>query len=264
MIQRLRFAWAYRDFVMSSILNEQRIRFAGSKLGGVWMLLHPLLEVSMYALILSSLMASRLKGLSGPFSYAIYLTAGSMAWSLFSEIINRCLSVFTANAHLLKKISFPAMCLPLIISGSALVSNLLLLAAVTAIFGLVGHLPSLQMLFVPLLIVATLTLALGIGLILGTLNVFMRDIGQIMPVVLQFAFWFTPIVYPIDVIPQPYRWIYQFNPMFQIVSAYQDVLVFHRMPALSGVLVVLLVGIVLITLAVLLYSRAKPEIVDML
>ncbi|WP_429474065.1 ABC transporter permease [Paraburkholderia sp. WSM4175] len=260
----MRFAWAYRDFVLSSILTEQRVRFAGSKLGGLWMLLHPLLEVSMYALILSSLMGSRLKGLSGPFSYAIYLTAGSVAWSLFSEIINRCLGVFTANAHLLKKISFPAMCLPLIISGSALVSNLLLLAAVTVIFGLVGHLPSLKMLVLPLLILATVAFALGLGLILGTLNVFMRDIGQIMPVVLQFAFWFTPIVYTIEVIPEPYRWIYQFNPMFQIVSAYQAVLVFHRMPALPGVLAVLLSGVVLIMLAMLLYRRARPEIVDML
>ncbi|MFL9922604.1 ABC transporter permease, partial [Paraburkholderia fungorum] len=223
MIQKFRSAWAYRDFIISSILTEQRVRFAGSKLGGLWMLLHPLLEVSMYALILSSLMSSRVPGVSGPFSYAIYLTAGTVAWSLFSEIVNRCLNVFNSNAHLLKKIAFPAMCLPLITAGSALLSNLLLLAAVTIIFGLGGHLPSIQMLVLPLLVISTVALGLGLGLILGTLNVFIRDVGQIMPVVLQFCFWFTPIVYSIQIIPASYRWVYKFNPMYYIVSAYQEV-----------------------------------------
>jgi lipopolysaccharide transport system permease protein len=264
MINKFRSAWSYRDFILSSILTEQRVRFAGSKLGGFWMLLRPLLEVSVYALVLSSLMSSRLQGVSGPFSYAIYLTAGTVAWSLFSEIISRCLNVFTSNAHLLKKIAFPAMCLPSIISGSALLANLFLLAAVLLIFGFAGHFPSVKILVLPVLILANVALALGLGLILGTLNVFIRDIEQFVPVVLQVGFWFTPIVYTIQIIPEQYRWIYRFNPMYQIVRAYQEVLVFHRMPAMTGVLAVLLLGLVLIMLAVVLYRRARPEIVDML
>jgi hypothetical protein len=134
MINKFRSAWSWRAFILSSILTEQRVRFAGSKLGAFWMLLGPLLEVLVYALILSSLMLSRVPGISGPFGYAIYLTAGTVAWSLFSEIVTRCLSVFTSNAHLLKKIAFPAMCLPMIISGSAVLANLFLLAAVLLIF----------------------------------------------------------------------------------------------------------------------------------
>jgi len=264
MINKFRSAWSWRDFILSSILTEQRVRFAGSKLGAFWMLLRPLLEVLVYALILSSLMSSRVPGISGPFGYAIYLTAGTVAWSLFSEIITRCLSVFTSNAHLLKKIAFPPMCLPMIISGSAVLANLFLLAAVLLIFGFVGHLPSVQLLVLPVFIVANVALALGLGLILGTLNVFIRDIEQIVPIVLQVGFWFTPIVYSIQIIPERFRWVYQLNPMYHIVNAYQQVLVFHRMPAMSGVFGVLLLGLVLITLAVDLYRRARPEIVDML
>jgi lipopolysaccharide transport system permease protein len=114
------------------------------------------------------------------------------------------------------------------------------------------------------LILANVALALGLGLILGTLNVFIRDIEQFVPVVLQVGFWFTPIVYTIQIIPEQYRWIYRFNPMYQIVRAYQEVLVFHRMPGMTGVLAVLLLGLALIMLAVVLYRRARPEIVDML
>lgn len=264
MIKKFRTAWSWREFILSSILTEQRVRFAGSKLGGLWMLLRPLLEVSVYALVLSSLMSSRLQGVSGPFAYAIYLTAGTIAWSLFSEIITRCLNVFTSNAHLLKKIAFPAMCLPAIISGSALLANIFLIAAVLLIFGFAGHLPSPQLFVLPVLVVSNIALALGVGLILGTLNVFVRDIEQFVPVILQVGFWFTPIVYTIQVIPERYRWIYRFNPMFQIVRAYQDVLVFHRMPGLTGVFAVLVLGGVLIMMATVLYRRARPEIVDML
>ncbi|NMG16350.1 ABC transporter permease [Aromatoleum bremense] len=264
MIQNISSAWTYRGFILSSILNELRIRFAGSRLGGLWMLLHPLIEVLMYALVLSSLMSTRLAGIDNRFSYAIYLTAGILAWTLFSETVNRCLNVFVSNAHLLKKIAFPAICLPLIVSGSALTNNLLLLVAITFIFGLVGHFPGTEFLFLPLLVMTTVVFGLGLGLILGTLNVFMRDVGQIVPVILQFGFWLTPIVYPEQTIPEAYRWLFVLNPMYHLSSAYQSILVFHQMPSFTGVSAVLVLGIGLLMLSMSLYRRAKPEIVDML
>jgi lipopolysaccharide transport system permease protein len=131
--------------------------------------------------------------------------AGTLGWSLFQEIVIRCLSVFIDGANLLKKLVFPRICLPLVVVGVALVGNLLLGAAVLLVFLVLGHVPGPQALWLPLLVLLTTALALGVGLILGVLNVFLRDIGQVVPIVLQFGFWLTPIIYLPEMVPEPYR-----------------------------------------------------------
>ncbi len=256
--------WSYRYFILSSIRNDFKSRFARSKLGGAWMVLHPLSQVLMYALVLSAVLSVKLPEIESGFSYAIYLTAGILSWSLFSEIILRCLTIFIDNGNLMKKMVFPKICLPLIITGSVLINNILMLACILVIFALLGHFPGINMLWLPVLFVITVAFALSVGLILGVLNVFMRDIGQIMPVIMQFGFWFTPIVYMQSIIPEAYREWLVLNPMYHIVTAYQDVLVFSRPPEWFGLLVVLGCSILLLGIAVFLFRRASSEMVDVL
>src|SRR5690606_35077483 len=115
--------WRYRHFVLSSIRNELVTRFARSKLGGLWMVISPLAQVAIYALILSNLLAARLPGIENKYAYAIYLMAGLLAWTLFSDIITRCLTLFVDQGNLLKKMSFPRITLPAIAVGSSLLNN---------------------------------------------------------------------------------------------------------------------------------------------
>lgn len=107
MLTFLRNLWAYRGFVTSSIRNEFVARFARSRLGGLWMIIHPLAQVAIYALILSNVLAAKLPGIDNPYAYALYLTAGITAWSLFAEIVGRCLTLFIDNGNLMKKMRFP-------------------------------------------------------------------------------------------------------------------------------------------------------------
>lgn len=257
-------AWRFRHFIFSSIRNDLKARFARSKLGGAWMVLHPLTQVLMYALVLSAVLSAKLPGIDNRFAYAIYLTAGILAWSLFSEVVSRCLTIFIDNGNLMKKMVFPKICLPLIVTGSALVNNALLLLSIIAIFALLGHFPGVDLLWLPVLFAVTIALGLGIGLVLGVLNVFMRDLGQVVPVVLQFGFWFTPIVYTADIIPDAYRGWLAFNPMYHITTAYQNVLVFDRAPSWPGLLMVAATGLALLGLSLFLFRRASAEMVDVL
>ncbi|MGD2054609.1 MAG: ABC transporter permease, partial [Gammaproteobacteria bacterium] len=149
-------AWRYRHFIFSSIRNDFRARVSRSKLGGAWMILHPLTQVLMYAIVLSAVLSAKLPGIDNQFAYAIYLTAGMLAWSLFSETITRCLTIFIDNGNLLKKVAFPRICLPLIVGGSSLVNNLLLLLTIVVIFTFLGHLPTLELLWMPILIISAL------------------------------------------------------------------------------------------------------------
>src|SRR5215475_5693166 len=198
-------AWRYRHFIFSSIKNDFLSRFARSRLGGLWMVIHPLAQVVIFAFILSAVLASKLPGIDNRYAYALYLMAGMLAWSLFTELVSRSLTVFVDNAGLLKKMMFPRICLPLIVSGSALVNSLLLFVAILAVFALLGHQPGWSLLWLPVLIVLNVMLGAGLGLLIGVFNVFRRDVGQVVPIVLQFWFWFTPIIYMPTVLGERYR-----------------------------------------------------------
>ena len=118
--------YRYRYFILSSIRTELRAKFARSSLGGLWMILHPLAQVAIYALILSAVLSSKLPGIDNRYAYAIYLMAGILGWSVFAEIFSRSLNVFVDNGNLLKKMMFPKMALPLTVVGSALLNMAIL------------------------------------------------------------------------------------------------------------------------------------------
>jgi lipopolysaccharide transport system permease protein len=257
-------AWRYRHFIFSSIKNEFLSRFARSRLGGLWMVIHPLAQVVIYAFILSSLFSSRLPGIDSRYAYALYLTAGMMAWSLFSELISRSLTVFVDNGNLLKKMMFPRICLPLIVSGSALANSLLLFVAILAVFALLGQPLSWHILWLPVLIVLNVMLGAVLGLVLGVFNVFIRDVGQVVPIVLQFWFWLTPIVYIPTVLPERYKhWLF-LNPMIPLVNAYQNILVYGTQPKWQPLTGTAIFSIVSLLCALFLFRKAAPEMVDTL
>jgi len=256
--------WHYRHFILSSIKNDLRSRFARSKLGALWMVLQPLAQVAIYALVLSRIMAAKLPGIDNRYAYVIYLMAGMIAWSLFAEVVNRSLTMFVDSGNLMKKMAFPRVCLPIIIGGSSLVNNLLLLITAMCVFLLIDHPLTLAILWLPILIGINLAFGLGIGLILGVLNVFVRDVAQVMTVVLQLLFWLTPIVYMPSIIPDRLRVVLEFNPMMHMAVAFQDVLLYGRAPGMAGMLVIATAAVVLLLFALVLFRRAAPEMVDVL
>ena len=256
--------WRYRFFVFSSIKTELRSKFVRSSLGGLWMILNPLSQVLIFAFVLSAVLSARLPGIDNQYAYALYLMAGTLGWSLFAEIINRCLTLFIDNGNILKKLVFPKIALPLIVTGSALVNNTLLFFAILLIFGVLGHWPGSALIWLPVLMVINISLALGLGLALGVLNVFMRDIGQVVPVIMQFLYWFTPIVYMANIIPDQYqRWL-ALNPLIPVITGYQNVLLYNKGPDWAGLSVIILIASFLLVFALLLFRKASPEMVDLL
>lgn len=256
--------WEYRSFVTNSIRNEFIARFARSRLGGVWMIIHPLAQVAIYALILSNVLAAKLPGIDNKYAYALYLMAGMLAWNLFSEIVSRCLTVFIDNGNLMKKMRFPRIALPVIIVGSSLLNNLLLFVAVLVVFAILGHYPTLQMFWLAPMSLAVVALAVGLGLVIGVLNVFIRDIGQVVPIVLQVLFWFTPIVYSANIIPEAFRGALAYNPLYPIVVSYQSVMVYGAAPDMRHILTAVALALCLMALGLFLFRRAAPEMVDSL
>lgn len=257
-------AWRYRFFIASSVQTELRTKFIRSRLGGLWMILNPLAQVVIFAFVLSAVLSTKLQGIDNRYAYAIYLMSGTLGWSLFAEIVNRCLTIFIDNGNILKKLAFPKIALPLIVIGSALVNNMLLLAAILAIFGLLGHMPGLALLWLPVLMLVVIVLGIGLGLLFGVLNVFLRDIGQVIPVLMQFLYWLTPVVYMVHIIPEAYRGWLVFNPLIPVITAYQDVLLYNRTPEFAGLAGTFAIGLLLSAFSLILFRKASPEMVDQL
>lgn len=256
-------AWRYRGFVASSIRGELKARLARSRIGTAWLVLQPLAQVLIFATILSNVLAARLQGVESKYGYAAYLLAGLLCWSYFAEIVQRCITVFIDQATLLKKIQFPRITLPLVVVGSASVSNVILAVATLVILPFLGFPPTVLWLWLPILMLVTAALAAGLGLLLGTLNVFARDIGQVMSVILQLWFWLTPVVYPASIVPERFRDAMAFNPIVPLVDAYDSVLVYGIPPSTSLFFPVIL-AILLLLLALYTFRRASPEMVDAL
>ncbi len=256
--------WSYRYFILSSIRTEFRTRVARSRLGAFWIILHPLAQVLIYALVLSQVMKAKLPGIESQYAYPIYLLAGMLGWSLFSETLSRLLTVFIDNGNLLKKMAFPKLALPLISIGGSLINFILMLLIMFIVFAFLGHTPFHAIYWLIPLFIITLGLAVGIGLILGTINVFIRDIGQMMTIILQFWFWLTPIVYMPSIIPEKYHGLLMMNPMTGVIMGYQSVLVYDKAPDAGLLIYPAIFALVTMVLAMIIFKKARDEMADVL
>jgi lipopolysaccharide transport system permease protein len=217
-----------------------------------------------YAFILSNLLASRIPDLPETYGYAIYLMSGLLAWNLFSEVLDRCLKVFVNNANIIKKMNFPRITLPVIAIGSALLNNIILFIVMIFIFFLLGHEITLSMVSIILMAPVVAVMGAGIGIILGVFNVFIRDVEQVVPIIMQIAFWFTPIVYPANVIPEKYAYYLEMNPMFKMVRYYHEAIVYQRYPPFENIFILMILALSVGAISIALFRRANADMVDVL
>lgn len=258
----LKAVWNFRGFVLGSVRREFQLRYRGSMLGIAWTVLQPLAMILIYTVIFTQVMKAKLPGVEGTFSYSIYLCAGIIPWGLFAEIIQRSQSVFLDNANLLKKLSFPRLTLPVIVVASALLNFSIIFGLFMLFLLVTGNVPGLSILaMIPLLAIHVL-FAVGLGVILGVLNVFFRDAGQLSSVLLQFWFWATPIVYPASILPDWLLPWMNLNPMYHLMQAYQGIFVANQWPQWQNLALFAVLAIGLALYALRLFRRHAGEIVD--
>jgi lipopolysaccharide transport system permease protein len=260
--QKLSPIWKFRGFVLGSIKREFQTKYRNSMLGIAWPILNPLVMILIYTLVFSQIMKAKLPGADGTFAYSIYLCIGIITWNLFTEITLRGQNVFLDNANLIKKLNFPKLCLPLIVIGSALLNFAIVFFIFTIFLIITNHFPGWVYFAVIPLLLLQIAFAICIGISLGVLNVFFRDIGQFYSVFLQFWFWLTPIVYAGDILPayvQPYLAL---NPMTNLVNAYHSIFVSQQWPDWSSLTYVMTLTVIFSIIGYHLFKKHGGEMVD--
>jgi lipopolysaccharide transport system permease protein len=244
---------AKRDFIE---------RYSGSALGFVWSFIYPLINILIYMVIFGSLMGARLPGMSSVWGYGIYLIAGLVPWTAFANTVTRSSTVFLDKKNIIAKIHIDLPTLPLFILISESVTFAVTLVIFLLILTITGFSFSYHLLLIPLLYVIQQTLAYALGFFLAIFVVFVRDLKEIVTIGFQIWFWFTPIVYVFDILPQFAQQILIWNPMLSVISAYHDIFVYQRMPSFFYLSLVLIISITLIILDYMIFKKLEKDIRD--
>ena len=254
--------WRYRGFVIATVAREFQLRYRGSTLGFLWNLIQPIGTVFIFTVVFAQIMQARLAGVNDVYGYGVYLCAGMFVWGMFAEIVQRGLNMFIDFGNMLKKASFPRSSVPLIIVLSALLNFAITFGIFVAFLLIIGRFPGMVAFAALPVIAIFLMLAVGLAVLLGTLNVFLRDIGQAVVIALQFWFWLTPIVYPEKALPEfAHEWL-KLNPAAPLISAMHDIFVDARVPDWSTLMLPVTCAVVALVLAALAFRAYSGELVD--
>ncbi len=258
----LRSLWGFRSYVLGSVGREFRLRYLGSVLGASLVFLIPAFQIALYVTVFGNLLKGRLPGNPTVYGYSIYLCAGILFWAFFSELLQRTQTLYLDNANLIKKASFPRVSLVAVVFLSTSANLFLALGVLLVFLLLTGAFPGIAVLGLVPIWLTIAAVALVIGLNIAILQVFFKDFATLTSIAMQTLFWGTPIVYPVEILPDWIRPWLLINPLAGPVAAAQSLVLGSELPPpqtwISTVLVILLAGI----MAWRLYQVHQSDLLD--
>lgn len=209
--------WAYRDLLYFLTWRDVKVRYKQTALGAAWAIIQPL-----FTMLIFWLFFGRLAGMpSDGVPYPLFALAGLIPWTFFANAITNSGNSLIGSANLITKVYFPRMIIPVAAVGAGLVDLAIAfgLMAVMMIWFKVHVTASLLLL--PLLVLVTATLATGVGMFMSALNVKYRDIRYALPFCIQLWMFASPIIYPVTLVPEKWRWVLHLNPVVGVIDAFR-------------------------------------------
>ncbi|HYP08795.1 MAG TPA: ABC transporter permease [Bryobacteraceae bacterium] len=226
----LRNLFSGRTLLIELVKRDFLKRFVGSAAGWLWGLIHPLVMILSWTYVFQICLKMPLPAGEVTDNYTVYLFTGYLPWLLFTETVTRCSTTLLENSNLITKTVFPSEILPVSIFLSSLLSHLLALALAIAVVAVVTGGVSAMALLLPVYMLLLGIFAVGIGWIVSSLQVYIRDTAQVLTVVLTLWFWMTPIFISEQQVPENARFLIRYNPLAYVVNAYRERLLSYRAP----------------------------------
>jgi lipopolysaccharide transport system permease protein len=209
--------WDYRELLYFLIWRDVKVRYKQTVLGAGWAIIQPFFTMVVFSLFFGKLAKMPSDGIP----YPIFSYAALVPWTFFTNGLNKASNSLVSNAGLIKKIYFPRLCIPIASVLSGVFDFLLSFLVLIAMMFYYSLTPTINIVWLPLLLLLSLGASLGVSLWLSAMNVQFRDVRYILPFIVQFWMFATPIVYPSSLLPEPWRTIYGINPMVGVVEGFR-------------------------------------------
>jgi len=252
-----------RYLLYKLVINDIKQQYLGSFLGILWAFVQPIVNILVMWFVFQ--VGFKSAGVEGV-PFILWLSAGMIPWFFINDAISRGTNVIIDYSYLVKKIVFRVSLLPLIKIFSSLFIHLFFILFLILMFLIYGYKPSIYWLQVPFYTLCAMFLSIGIVYITASINVFFKDMSQIVNMVLQILFWVTPIFWTTKLIPKSYLWIIKLNPFYYIIEGYRNAFIHHIWfwQQYKLTLYFLFVSTLVFFIGINIFRRLKPHFADVL
>ncbi len=247
------------DLLVAITMRDLRVRYQGTFFSYIWWIARPLALATVLYFALGQVLRV------GVPNYPVFLISGLFPWYWFSSSVAQATGTFAGNSGMIKKVKFPKLILPL----SAVFFNTIqfvMTLPIIAIFVYVASGTELDIAWlagIPILMAVQLALLIGLGTLLASLNVFLKDIGPMLEVVLLLMFYMTGIIFPIDRVPEKYQWVMDLNPLAPLIEAWRNLFIRGELPD-ANLWPTLLLAVVAVGVGFAVFRRLEKQFADAL
>lgn len=253
--------WEYRDLLYYLVITNLKTRFQQTFIGVFWIILQPLIQMSIFFVILGVLVRVP----TGDVPYHIFYLSGFVVWQVFNQIVNSSANSLIGNIGIITKAYFPRLLLPLSTTIGAVIDFVISFSVLLVFLQIENYPVTPRYLFLPLLILVVLIFSMGVGLVFGALMVVFRDIKNLLGFVLQVWMFISPIIYPVSIVPERYKFLLYINPLTGLIGSYRWVFLgTDTLPALGNLVISASAACILLFIGLIAFRKMETRIVDIL
>lgn len=210
--------WAYRELLLVLTVRDIKVRYKQTVLGASWAILQPVMMMVVFTIFFGRLAKMPSDGLP----YPVFVYAALLPWYLFANTVSASGNSVVGSANLVGKVYFPRLVIPLASVGVGLLDFIISTTVLLVLMLVYGIGWSIKLIAAPFLVVAVVFIATGVGMLLSALNVAYRDFRYVIPFLLQFWLFATPVVYPANIVPERWQWVLFLNPMAGLIEGFRS------------------------------------------
>jgi lipopolysaccharide transport system permease protein len=216
--------WQYRELLYFLTKRDIKVRYKQTVLGGLWAIIQPFFTMVVFTLFFGRLAKMPSDGIP----YPIFVYAGLLPWTYFANALSTSGNSLVGSQNLITKVYFPRLIIPASAALAGLLDFFVAMSVLAALMVWYQYLPGIEILLFPFLVGLTFLCAVGVGMWLSALNVEYRDIRYVIPFLIQIWMFVSPVIYPVSMVSEKYRWLLALNPMGGVINAYRASLLGHN------------------------------------
>ena len=252
--------WEYRELLYALVGREVKLRYKQTAIGVSWVLLQPLVTVLIFTVIFGRLAKMPSDGVW----YPVFALTALLPWTYFSQAVTRAGGALVSNANLVNKIYFPRILLPLSTVIAPLVDFVLSLVLLFGLLVYAGIPLTWKLATLPIFILIATISAIGVSLVVSATNVKYRDVGHAIPFVMQIWMFVSPIVYPVSLVPEKWRFLYGLNPMAGVIEGFRWAVLGQTAPDPTVMAASFLVFVVFLLVSLVYFRQMERQFADVI